>query len=225
VGGDFKIEGGNASAGTSSNGEFNASAIVLINSGKQINVKGDFLLTGGTILGSPTKATALAVFDPENVLEVNTGGSVVITGGSVPAGSTTNPNLIATASIQNGGPIKFTIGASGTYTHPDLEIGVIPAGLILAGGSGSGRFDEFDFPVTWNGYPISYQFTGGGSYTVVSTLAGAADGYVKSRAPSGIDESLFGYLMFAINTESIARGRRTQSDQGNYELKKAGQCR
>jgi len=225
VGGDFKIEGGTANAGTSSNGEFNASAIVLIAGGKLIDIKGDFLLTGGVISGSPTKAKAFAVFDPENLLEVKTGGSVVITGGSVPTGSTINPDLIATASIQNAGPILFSIGASGTYTHPNSEIGTIPAGLILVGGKGSGRFDEFDSPVTWNDYPIAYEFLNGGQYTVITSLENTADGYVKSRAPMALDESLFGYFTFAANIESISRGKRSLSDQGNYELKKAGQCK
>ena len=47
-------------------------------------------------------------------------------------------SLLAFASIQNAGPIKFTIGGSGNFTHPVPAIAAllgpgINAGLIVAG--------------------------------------------------------------------------------------------
>jgi hypothetical protein len=80
-------------------------------------------------------------------------------------------------------------------------------------------------PVTGNAFPITYRFTGGGAYTVITDMAGYANGLVKSRAALlGIDDSLMGYINFSINTETIAKGRRGTSDQGNFKRKTAGQC-
>jgi fibronectin-binding autotransporter adhesin len=223
VGGNFYIYGGKVILG---GGEANASAIVLVKSGKAVDVTGNFVLTGGTITGAGTRATALAVFDPELPLEIKTGGSVAVVGGSAPVSSS---SLLASASILNAGPIKFTIGGSGNFTHPVPAIAAllgpgINAGLIVAGGAGSGLYDVFDNPVTSNDYPITYLFTGGGAFTVITDMTGYADALVKSRAPLGIDESLMAYINFAINTETIAKGRRGTSDQGNFKRKTAGQC-
>jgi filamentous hemagglutinin len=223
VGGDFHINGGTANVG---GGEANASAIVLIKSGKAIEVGGGFVLTGGTITGVGSKATALAVFDPELPLEIKTGGSVAVVGGSTPSSS---PTLLASASILNAGPIKFTIGGTGNFTHPDPAVAVllgpgIKAGLIVAGGKGSGLYDLFDNPVTSNEYPIVYKFTGGGAFTVITDMTGYANALIQSRAPLGVDESLLGYINYSINTETIAKGRRGAADQGNFKRKVAGQC-
>jgi len=223
VGGNFLINGGTANP---AGGEANASAIVLATGGKGLNITGDLVLTGGKITSIGPKATAFAIFDPELTLEIKTGGSVAVVGGSAPAAS---PNLLASASIQNAGPIKFTIGGSGTFTHPDPVVaGIlgpgIKAGLIVAGGKGSGLFDVFDNPVTSNDYPIKYVFTGGGAFTVITDMTGYADALVKSRAPLGVDESLMAYINFAINTETLSKGRRGAADQGNFKRKTAGQC-
>jgi hypothetical protein len=223
VGGNFRINGGTASL---TGGEANASAIVLAKSGKAVNVTGNFILTGGAITGTGAKATALAVFDPELPLEIKTGGSVAVVAGTTPSSST---SLLASASILNAGPIKFTIGGSGTFTHPVPAIATllgpgINAGLIIAGGKGSGLYDVFDNPATSNDYPISYKFTGGGALSVITDMTGYADALVKSRAPLGIDESLLGYINFSINTETLAKSRRGLTDQGNFRRKSAGQC-
>ena len=224
VGGNYYVNGGTANL--TGGGEANASAIVLVKSGKVVDVTGDFVLTGGKITGAGTKATALAIFDPELPLEIKTGGSVVVVAGSTPSSST---SLLASASILNAGPIKFTIGGSGTFTHPVPAIATllgagIQGGLIIAGGGGSGLYDVFDHPVTTNDYPISYKFTSGGVLTLITDMAGYADALVKSRAPLGIDESLLGYINFSINTETLAKSRRGSSDQGNFKRKSAGQC-
>jgi hypothetical protein len=223
VGGNFHINGGTATLG---GGEANASAIVLVKAGKTVDVTGNFVLTGGTITGAGTSATALAVFDPDLPLEIKTGGSVAVVGGSTPSSS---PSLLASAQILNAGPIKFTIGGAGLFTHPVPAVAAllgpgIKAGLIVAGGGGSGLYDVFDNPVITNDYPISYKFTGGGVFTVITDMAGYANALVKSRAPLGVDESLMAYINFAINTETIAKGRRGTNDQGNFKRKAAGQC-
>jgi filamentous hemagglutinin family protein len=223
VGGSFYINGGTATLG---GGEANASAIVLVKSGKAVDIAGDFVLTGGKIAGAGTRATTLAVFDPELPLEIKTGGTVAVIGGSAPSSSS---SLLASAQIVNAGPIKFTIGGSGAFTHPDPIIaGVlgpgIKAGLLVAGGRGSGLYDIFDNPVSSNDYPISYRFSHGGSFTVITDMTGYANALVKSRAPLGVDESLMAYINFAINTETIAKGRRGTSDQGNFKRRTAGQC-
>jgi filamentous hemagglutinin family protein len=223
VGGNFYIYGGKVILG---GGEANASAIVLVKSGKAVDVTGNFVLTGGTITGAGTRATALAVFDPELPLEIKTGGSVAVVGGSAPL---TSSSLLASASILNAGPIKFTIGGSGNFTHPVPAIAAllgpgIDAGLIVAGGGGSGLYDVFDHPVTSNDYPITHVFTGGGAFTVITDMTGYANALIQSRAPLGIDESLMAYINFAINTETIAKGRRGTSDQGNFKRRTAGQC-
>jgi hypothetical protein len=224
VGGNFRVNGGTANL--TGGGEANASAIVLVKSGKTVDVTGDFILTGGKITGAGTKATAMAVFDPELPLEIKTGGNVAVVAGSTPSSS---PTLLATASILNAGPIKFTIGGSGTFTHPDGAIAAvlgsgIDGGLIIAGGKGSGIYDVFDNPVTTNDYPISYKFTNGGALTLITDMTGYADALVKSRAPMGIDESLLGYINFSINTETITKSRRGAADQGNFKRRTAGQC-
>ncbi len=225
VGGNFRVNGGTANL--TGGGEANASAIVLVKSGKVVDVTGDFILTGGKITGAGTKATAMAVFDPELPLEIKTGGNVAVVAGSTPSSSS---SLLATASILNAGPIKFTIGGSGTFTHPDGAIAAvlgagINGGLIIAGGTGSGIYDVFDNPVTTNDYPISYKFTSGGALTLITDMpTGYADALVKSRAPLGIDESLLGYINFSINTETLAKSRRGTSDQGNFKRRTAGQC-
>jgi hypothetical protein len=224
VGGNFRVNGGTANL--TGGGEANASAIVLVKSGKVVDVTGDFILTGGKITGAGTKATAMAVFDPELPLEIKTGGNVAVVAGSTPSSS---PTLLATASILNAGPIKFTIGGSGTFTHPDGAIAAvlgsgIDGGLIIAGGKGSGIYDVFDNPVTTNDYPISYKFTNGGALTLITDMTGYADALVKSRAPMGIDESLLGYINFSINTETITKSRRGAADQGNFKRRTAGQC-
>jgi hypothetical protein len=223
IGRDFRISGGTASLG---GGEANASAIVLVNSGKEVDIKGNFVLTGGTITGVGSSATALAVFDPELVLKIKTGGSVVVVGGSTPS---TSSKLLAYAAIMNAGPIKFTIEGSGAFVHPSPAIATllgpgIKAGLIVAGGKGSGLYDVYTNPVTTNDYPISYQFTNGGAFTVITDMTGYADGLIQSRAPLGVDESLMAYINFAINTETVAKGRRGTSDQGNFKRRTAGQC-
>jgi hypothetical protein len=223
VGGNFHVNGGTANL---AGGESNASAIVLVKSGKAVDVTGNFVLTGGKITGAGTKATALAIFDPELPLEIKTGGSVAVVAGSTPSSSS---SLLASASIVNAGPIKFTIGGSGTFTHPDPAVAAvlgagIQGGLIIAGGKGSGLYDVFDNPVTTNDYPISYKFTSGGVLTLITDMAGYADALVKSRAPLGIDESLLGYINFSINTETLSKTRRGGADQGNFKRKSSGQC-
>ena len=82
----------------------------------------------------------------------------------------------------------------------------------------------FDHPVTSNDYPITHVFTGGGAFTVITDMTGYANALIQSRAPLGIDESLMAYINFAINTETIAKGRRGTSDQGNFKRRTAGQC-
>jgi hypothetical protein len=223
VGGNFYINGGTANL---TGGEANVSSIVFVKSGKGFDVTGDFVLTGGTITGTGTRATALAVFDPELTLEIKTGGSVAVVGGTTPSASA---NLLASASIQNAGPINFTIDGSGTFTHPDGVVAAllgpgISGGLIVAGGKGSGLYDVLDNPVTGNFYPITYSFTGGGALTVITDLPNHSVGLVKSRTAIGVDESLMGYINFSINTETIAQSRRGATDQGNYKRKIAGQC-
>ncbi|MCX7168588.1 MAG: hypothetical protein NTV11_20265, partial [Rhodocyclales bacterium] len=223
VGGNFYINGGTANL---TGGQANVSSIVFVKSGKAFDVTGDFVLTGGAITGTGTKATALAVFDPELALEIKTGGSVAVVGGSTPSSSA---NLLASASIQNAGPINFTIDGSGSFTHPDAVVAAllgpgIKAGLIVAGGKGSGLYDVYDNPVTANVYPITYRFTGGGEFTVITDLPNHSVGMVKSRTAIGVDESLMGYINFSINTETIAQSRRGAMDQGNYKRKIAGQC-
>ncbi|MDK9704024.1 MAG: hypothetical protein OEL20_12885, partial [Sulfuritalea sp.] len=223
VGGNFYINGGTANLG---GGEANASSIVFVKSGKGFDVTGDFVLTGGTITGSGTKATALAVFDPELALEIKTGGSVAVVGGTSPSSSA---NLLALASIQNEGPINFTIAGSGSFVHPDAAVAAllgpgVSGGLIVAGGKGSGLYDVYDNPVTANVYPITYRFTGGGAFTVITDMTNHSVGIVKSRTAIGVDESLLGYINFSINTETIAQSRRGATDQGNYKRKIAGQC-
>jgi hypothetical protein len=223
VGGNFHVNGGTANL---AGGESNASAIVLVKSGKAVDVTGNFVLTGGKITGAGTKATALAIFDPELPLEIKTGGSVAVVAGSTPSSSS---SLLASASIINAGPIKFTIGGSGAFTHPVPAIATllgagIQGGLIIAGGKGSGLYDVFDNPVTTNDYPISYKFTSGGVLTLITDMAGYADALVKSRAPLGIDESLLGYINFSINTETLSKTRRGGADQGNFKRKSSGQC-
>jgi hypothetical protein len=119
VGGNFIIKGGTANL---AGGEANASAIVLINSGKAVEVDGHFLLTGGTITGSGKRATALAVFDPDVPLNIKTGGSVAVVAGTAPSASA---NLLASAGILNAGPIDFNIGGSGDFIHPDPVVAAI----------------------------------------------------------------------------------------------------
>jgi hypothetical protein len=223
VGGNFYINGGTVNLG---GGEANASGIVLVKSGKSVEIAGEFVLTGGAISGAGSKATALAAFDPELPLEIKTGGSVAVVGGSTPSSS---PTLLASASILNAGPIKFTIGGAGNFTHPDPAVAAllgpgISAGLIVAGGKGSGLYDVFNNPVTNNDYPIVYKLTGGGAFTVITDMTGYADALIQSRAPLGIDESLLGYINYSINTETIAKGRRGATDQGNFKRRTAGQC-
>ena len=227
VGGNFYITGGTANL--ADGGEANASAIVLVNAGKALNVADDFVLTGGTInsAGSGGRATALAVFDPELPLNIKVGGSVAVIAGTAP---TASANLLASAGILNAGPINFTIGGTGDFIHPNVAIAGllgsgVKAGLIIAGSRGSGLYDVFDNPVTNNGYPISYRFTDGGRLTVITDFSSHADAFVKSRAPLGVDESLLGYLYYSINTETIAKSRRGESDQGNFKRKTAGQCK
>ena len=200
---------------------------MLVKSGKAFNVTDNFVLTGGTITGTGARATALAVFDPELPLNIKTGGSVAVIAGTAPSSSA---NLLASAGIVNAGPINFTISGSGNFVHPDpVTAGLlgpnIRAGLIIAGGRGSGLYDVFDNPVTNNDYPISYKFTSGGAFTVITDFSSHADAFVKSRAPLGVDESLLGYLYYSINTETIAKGRRGETDQGNFKRKTAGQCK
>jgi hypothetical protein len=226
VGGNFYITGGTANL---AGGEANASAIVLVNAGKAVNIADNFVLTGGTInsAGSGGRATALAVFDPDLPLNIKTGGSVAVIAGTAP---TSSANLLASAGILNAGPINFTIGGTGDFIHPDPVIAGllgpgVKAGLIIAGGRGSGLYDVFDNPVTNNDYPISYKFTSGGRFTVITDFSSHADAFVKSRAPLGVDESLLGYLYYSINTETIAKSRRGESDQGNFKRKTAGQCK
>jgi hypothetical protein len=224
VGGNFYINGGTANL---VGGEANASAIVLVGSGKTFNVTDNFVLTGGTITGTGSRATALAVFDPDLPLNIKTGGSVAVIAGTAPTSST---NFLASAGILNAGPINFSIGGSGNFVHPDPVIAAllgpdIKAGLIIAGGRGSGLYDVFDNPVTNNDYPISYKFTSGGRFTVITDFSSHADALVKSRAPLGVDESLLGYLYYSINTETIAKSRRGETDQGNFKRKTAGQCK
>jgi hypothetical protein len=227
VGGNFIIKGGTANL---AGGEANASAIVLINSGKAVEVDGHFLLTGGTITGSGKRATALAVFDPDVPLNIKTGGSVAVVAGTAPSASA---NLLASAGILNAGPIDFNIGGSGDFIHPDPVVAAvlgagIKSGLIIAGSRGSGLFDVFNNPVTnvsSTSYPISYKFTHGGRLTVITDFSGNADAFVQSRAPLGVDESLLGYLYYSINTETIAKSRRGETDQGNFKRRTAGQCK
>jgi hypothetical protein len=227
VGGNFIIKGGTANL---AGGEANASAIVLINSGKAVEVDGHFLITGGTITGSGKRATALAVFDPDVPLNIKTGGSVAVVAGTAPSASA---NLLASAGILNAGPIDFNIGGSGDFIHPDPVVAGllgagIKSGLIIAGSRGSGLFDVFDNPVTnvtSTSYPISYKFTHGGRLTVITDFSGNADAFVQSRAPLGVDESLLGYLYYSINTETIAKSRRGENDQGNFKRRTAGQCK
>jgi hypothetical protein len=153
-----------------------------------------------------------------------------VVAGTAPSASA---NLLASAGILNAGPINFTIGGSGEFIHPDPVIAGllgpgIKSGLIIAGSRGSGLFDVFDNPVTnvtINSYPISYKFTSGGRFTVITDFSSYADAFVKSRAPLGVDESLLGYLYYSINTETIAKSRRGETDQGNFKRKTAGQCK
>lgn len=199
---------------------------MLVKSGKGADIMGNFLLTGGSITGTGNKATAIAVFDPDLPLNIKTGGTVAVVAGSSAVSST---NLVATASILNQGPITFTIGGTGIFVHPDPAVAAllgpgVHAGLVIAGGKGSGIYDVFNNPVTNNDYPIKYVFTAGGSKTIITDMTGYADALVQSRAPLGVDDSLMAYINFSINTETVARSRRGTADQGNFKRKTAGQC-
>jgi hypothetical protein len=185
VGGNLHISGGTANL---VGGEANASAIVLVKSGKAVDVAGNFVLTGGTITGAGTSATALAVFDPELPLEIKTGGSVAVVGGSTPSSS---PSLLASAQILNAGPIKFTIGGRATFTHPVRRLLRCSApasrpGCIVAGGKRvRACMTLFDNPVTTNDYPISYKFTGGGAFTVITDMTGYANALIRVAGAAG----------------------------------------
>jgi hypothetical protein len=82
VGGNFYVGGGTVNLG---GGEANASGIVLVKSGKAVDITGNFVLTGGAITGAGTSATALAAFDPDTSRsKIKTGGSVAVIGGTAP---------------------------------------------------------------------------------------------------------------------------------------------
>jgi hypothetical protein len=132
VGGNFHISGGTANL---VGGEANASAIVLVKSGKAVDVAGNFVLTGGAITGAGTSATALAVFDPELPLEIKTGGSVAVVGGSTPSSS---PSLLASAQHSECRPDQVHHRWDGQF-HPSRSGGCAVLGPGIKAGSHRGR--------------------------------------------------------------------------------------
>ena len=100
---------------------------------------------------------------------------------------------------------------------------ISPVVIILAGGKGSGRFDFNDNALTENAYPISWTLSNGGEFTIDTTVAGAGDAFIQSLAPRGVDSSLYGYLLFAIDRESTGKSKRSSTDQGNFKSE-SGSC-
>ncbi|MBL8490797.1 MAG: hypothetical protein JNM82_08465, partial [Rhodocyclaceae bacterium] len=222
VGGDLLIKGGDIQADSSAGGNTrnDASGILLIGNAKDIRVGGNMVIAGGSssiFLGSRNSGSALAVLDPEVPMTITTGGSLALIGGSA------KPGITSSASIFNAGPITLDVRGRGSFTDTYRATGVHPAGLLLIGGSGSGRFDLNDDPVLANDYPVKYLLSGG-SYTVITSLRGG-DAYIQSRAPIGIDSSLLGYIFFAINNETQTRGKRSIVDQATPDRSQAGQCK
>ncbi|MDK9725992.1 MAG: hypothetical protein OEL88_14055, partial [Sterolibacteriaceae bacterium MAG5] len=224
IGQDLILKGGdvqlNSSAGA--NAKADASAIFLVSGAKTVKVGRDFVLAGGTsssVAGATNSGSALAIFDPEVPMNIETGGSLVLIGG------TAISSVVSSASIQNGGPINIKVGGNGTYTDTIRNTGNYFAGIILLGGGGSGLFNLNAEAVNGHENPIIYTLTNGGRYTVETALVGG-DAFIKSRQPIGFDDSLMGYILFASNSETLTKGKRTQTDQATGERpKKAGQCK
>jgi hypothetical protein len=126
----------------------------------------------------------------------------------------------------NSGEIKLNVGTDATKPAT-VTIGsqTYPKGIILVGGSGSGRFDFNNNPLTENAYPISWTLYNGGQFTIDS--AGGAlvgDAFIQSLAPRSVDSSLYGYLLFSIDRESTGKNGRAATDQSNFKRVEATSC-
>jgi hypothetical protein len=221
IGGKFLIQGGTVThggAGITDTG--NASAVIRANTGKSLKVADDMQIIGGTMdAGGDKKSTAIAVFDPFNPLSITVGKNLIIQGGTGPADS------LVSASILNSGEIKMDVGQALT-PGSTVTIGAhtYPGGIILVGGKGSGRFDFNNNPLTENGYPISWTLAKGAEFTIDTTGGTTVgDAFIQSLAPRGVDTSLYGYLLFAIDRESTGKSKRSSTDQGNFKAE-AGSC-
>jgi len=175
VAGKLKLLGGIASADNNAGGtEASASATALLVSGgaKVIDVRSDFIITGGEADARGTNATASAVAGTNPgttgfaaTLNIRTGGDMTLTGGD-------EFNLgIASAAVLAGGEIKVAVEGQ--------------KGLRLIGGSGSNLFQAIPtFPnatlieLQGNAYPIT--ITGG--YNRDAGLA-TGDAFFISGAP------------------------------------------
>jgi hypothetical protein len=221
VGGNFFMTGGTvAQTGAATTATGSASAIIQAINGKQIKVAGEMILTGGTVLNAgKSKSNAFAELDPISTLNLEVDRNLVLVGG-------TGAGLVS-ASIVNSGEIKLDVGKS--LTNPsdatfDVNGKTYDSGIILVGGSGSGRFDFNNNPLPDNAYPISWTIHNGGKFTIDTTAgAAAADAFIQSLAPRGVDPSLYGYLLFAIDRESTGKSKRSATDQGNLKTE-VGSC-
>ncbi len=222
VHGNFYMTGGvttQTGAGTTATGS--ASAIIQAVNGKKIKVDGDMVLTGGTVInGSTSKSNAFAELDPISTLNLQVGNNLILVGG-------TGPGFVS-ASIVNSGEIDLDVGRNLPLTSGNtVVIGgkTYKSGIILVGGKGSGRFDFNNNVLTENAYPISWTIANGGEFTIDTTTAGAnaGDAFMQSLAPRGVDSSLYGYLLFAIDRESTGKSKRSTTDQGNFKAE-AGSC-
>ena len=190
------------------------------------------VITGGTINGVGTsKSNAFAVLDPVTTMNLKVGRSLVLEAGSG-AGLTS-------ASILNSGEIKLDVGGllnsallldrelDSALTVTTIDDGVINkyhTGIVLIGGKGSGRFDFNNNALTQNAYPISWTLYSGAEFTIDTSAVGFGDAYIQSLAPRGVDSSLYGYLLFAIDRESTGKSARASGDQGNFTRTEVGSC-
>ncbi|MBI4292984.1 MAG: hypothetical protein HY661_16045, partial [Betaproteobacteria bacterium] len=194
---NMTLQAGTASANNvAGSGAFaSADAVIFAKESKSIDIGGDLTLLGGTTarLGSAVVAARAAV-DP-SVLDIKTGGNVVLIGGF---------GTNASASITNVGDIVMTVGGNlpVTYTNTELGLQTTPVGGLVIVGAPlvSGVFDSTNRFIGVEGSPVQAYFTGGGAYRLYLD-AGRAEAYVQSGTLRNF-ESLQRYLIFAANEET-----------------------
>ena len=216
-----RLVGGTASANNSNGGGAVAAAdaVILARDYKQMTIRGDLFLVGGmaTSTGS-AQPSATALIDPTLTLVIRTGGSVVLQSGQV-AGN--NVSGAASARIVNEGNIELFIGGNTPYTYTNPASGIVsvlPGGLLLIGGGGSGILDKNSVPLPGTAAPITINFTGGGAITQFSPGGGNFAPAVIQTGVTTFDESLLSYIIFAANEETraarIRRGLGVDDDLG-----------
>jgi hypothetical protein len=194
---NMTLQAGTATASNvAGSGAFaSADAVMFAKNSKSIDIGGDLTLLGGTTtrLGSAVVA-ARAAIDP-SVLDIKTGGNVVLIGGF---------GTNASASITNVGDIVMTVGGNlpVTYTNTELGSQTTPLGGLVVVGAPlvSGVFDSTNRFIGVEASPVQVYFTGGGAYRLYLD-AGRAEAYIQSGTLRNF-ESLQRYLIFAANEET-----------------------